>query len=83
MPVPAAPTAAEPPKGRLEAFKEEWDARLETALEVVEGSGGHTDWSSWEDAVRAEDKSFAPTVPMSLPVKDAATAASVSPEKKL
>jgi hypothetical protein len=75
-PVAAAPVAPEPvppvlvapvsKESRLEAFREEWDNRWESAHEVIEGNGGNTDWGTWTDAVEKEEQSFAPTVAMPL-----------------
>lgn len=70
-PAPVAPTrvAVVPKESRLEAFREEWDARGEASHEVIEGNGGNTDWGVWTDAVEEEEKSFAPTVSMPLSPK--------------
>jgi hypothetical protein len=68
-PDPPLPVAVEPPESRLEAFKEEWKNQWETSHEVIEGNGGNTDWGAWTDAVKEEEKSFAPTEPMPLTPK--------------
>jgi len=64
-PMAPAPVAVEPKKSNLDAFRDEW----ETAQEVVEGDGGHTDWATWTEAVESEKKAFAPTEPMPLEPK--------------
>ena len=68
-PDPPPPVAVEPPESRLEAFKEEWKNQWEPSHEVIEGNGGNTDWGAWTDAVKEEEKSFAPTEPMPLTPK--------------
>ena len=64
--MPPEPIAIASKETRLEAFREEWDNKWETSHEVIEGSGGNTDWAAWTDAVEEVDKSFAATVPMPL-----------------
>lgn len=59
-------SVAAPNRDRLEAFKEDWKKQWETSHEVIEGNGGDTDWGTWTDAVDAEEKLFAPTMPMPL-----------------
>jgi hypothetical protein len=51
-------------RDRLEIFKEDWKKQWETSHEVIEGNGSDTDWSTWMEALEAEEKLFAPTVPM-------------------
>jgi hypothetical protein len=68
-PMPPTTTSVPPKEKHLDVFREEWDARWETAHDVVEGNGGNTDWAAWTDAVEEEDKSFAPTVPMPIDLK--------------
>jgi hypothetical protein len=51
-------------KDRRETFMEDWKKQWENSHEVIEGNGGDTDWSTWQEAFEAEEKSFAPTVPM-------------------
>jgi hypothetical protein len=65
-PVPPAPSAAAPKENRLEAFREEWDARLETSHEVIEGNGGNTDWQAFTEMAEYDEETFPPTEPMPL-----------------
>jgi hypothetical protein len=65
-PIPPAPIPEAPKESRLEAFREEWDARLETSHEVIEGNGGNTDWQAFTEIVEYDEKTFPPTVPMPL-----------------
>jgi hypothetical protein len=62
--IPPAQGAVVPNKDRLETFMEDWKRQWEASHEVIEGNGGDTDWSTWTEAFEAEEKSFAPTVPM-------------------
>ncbi len=61
-----APLAVTPKGSSLDAFREGWEDKWETAHEVIEGNGGDTDWGAWTDAVKEEENAFAPTVPMPL-----------------
>lgn len=62
-PAPIATALKESPIG------EDWESKWKTSHEVVEGNGGNTDWHAWTAVVENEEKSFAPTVPMSLTPK--------------
>jgi hypothetical protein len=64
--IPTVAIVLVPSIDRLETFKEDWKKQWETSHEVIEGNGGDTDWSTWTEAVQAEEKLFAPTVPMPL-----------------
>jgi hypothetical protein len=66
QPEQKVPVTVPPAVNRLEAFREEWDDRLETSQEVIEGNGGNTDWAAFTDAMKEEDESFAQTAPMTL-----------------
>jgi hypothetical protein len=65
-PMPPEPIAVEPRENRLEAFREEWDARWETSHEVIEGNGGNTEWQAFTEMAEYDEKTFPPTLPMPL-----------------
>ena len=54
------PIAMEPKENRLEAFKEEWDARWETSHDVIEGNGGNTEWQAFTEMAEYDEKTFPP-----------------------